>query len=487
MWGFSKETQNISFSVLSKEDLKAIHWATLDVLERTGVKVYSDKCLKILDEAGCKVDYKDQTALIPSDVVEEALIGKKRAFRLYARNPKYDVKLDGRHIYITTDGNGTNTLDLENKQRRASTKDDIGKSATIADALDSVNIYWPMVTSMDVPAPIRHLHDLEASLANTEKHVQVETIVRPEVARYVIEIAATISGGKEKLRKKPIISSMHCTVSPLQHEGGSIEAALEFAKAGVPISFYGMPQAGATGPVTLAGSIVVNNAEVLSGLVIAQLACPGAPIMYGTGGAGFEMKTGAWTGGSPERALISAAAGELAKNYNMPSLVGGFVTSAKIPGAQACYEKLISGISQVFSGCDMIAGIGLLDNCTTLSFEQLIIDEEIVKMSFRLAQGIEVKDQTLALDLIHKVGPSGNYLVERHTLEHLRKEQFIPDLTDRRSYEAWLRDGAKDVVKKAREKFKTILEKHQPEPLEKDIQREIQDIIKKANKDLASM
>lgn len=209
--------------------------------------------------------------------------------------------------------------------------------------------------------------------------------------------------------------------------------------------------------------------------------------MYGTGGAGFDMRTGAWTGGSPERALISAAAGELARYYNLPSLVGGFVTSAKVPGAQACYEKLISGISQVFSCCDMIAGIGLLDNCTTLSFEQLLIDEEIVKMTFRLAQGIEVKDQTLALDLIHKVGPGGNYLAERHTLEHLRKEQFIPDLTDRRSYEAWLGDGAKNVVKKANERVKTILEKHRAEPLEKDVQREIRGIIKKAGKDLASI
>ena len=276
---------------------------------------------------------------------------------------------------------------------------------------------------------------------------------------------------------------MHCTISPLQHEGGSIEAALEFAKAGIPISFYGMPQAGATSPVTLAGAVVINNAEVLSGLVIAQLVHPGTPVMYGTGGAGFDMKAGTWTGGSPERALISAAAGELAKYYNMPSLVGGFVTSAKTPGAQACYEKLISGIPQVLSGCDMIAGIGLLDNCTTLSFEQLLIDEEIVNMTFRLAQGIEVKEQTIAIDLIQKIGVGGSFLAERHTLEYLRKEHFIPELTDRRSYEAWLKDGAKDVTKRAKEKVKTILQKHQPQPLEKDAQAEIQSIIEQAKRE----
>jgi trimethylamine--corrinoid protein Co-methyltransferase len=483
MVGFSKERQKVRIRVFSLSELEAVHWATLDVLERTGVKVYSEKCLKILEKAGCRVDYKKQCALIPSEIVEEALRRKKRAFRLCARNPKYDLKLDGKHVYITTDGNGVNTLDFENGERRASTKDDIAKSATVADALDSVGIYWPMVTSLDMPASIRHLHDLEASLANTEKHVQLETMVKPEIARYTIEIAAAVSGDAEKLRERPIISSMHCTISPLQHEGGSIEAALEFAKAGIPVSFYGMPQAGATSPVTLAGAVVINNAEVLSGLVIAQLVHPGTPVMYGTGGAGFDMKAGTWTGGSPERALISAAAGELAKYYNMPSLVGGFVTSAKTPGAQACYEKLISGIPQVLSGCDMIAGIGLLDNCTTLSFEQLLIDEEIVNMTFRLAQGIEVKEHTIALDLIQKIGAGGSFLAERHTLEYLRKEHFIPELTDRRSYEAWLKDGAKDVTKRAKEKVKIILQKHQPQPLEKDAQAEIQSIIEQAKRE----
>lgn len=487
MWGFSRETQKISFSVLSKDNLKAIHWATLDVLERTGIRVYSEKCLKMLDEAGCRVDYKNRSALIPSHLVEEALRKKRGAITLYARNSKYDVKLDGRHVYISTDGNGTNTIDLETGRRRPSIKNDIAKSAVIADALDTVNVYWPLVTSQDTPPHVRHLHDLEASLTNTEKHVQFETTVSPEEARYQIDMAAAVVGGKKELKKRPIVSSVHCSIAPLQHDGGSAEAALEFAKAGVPISFYSMPQAGATGPATLAGSLTVANAEVLSGLVMAQLTSPGAPVIYGTGGAAFDMKACRRTGGSPEQGLFSAAVGELARYYGLPSVAGGFVSTAKEPGGQACYEKMISGIPQVLSGCSIIIGVGLIEDCNTLPFEELIVDDEIVKMVFRLAQGIEVKGDALALDLIHKVGPGGNYLAERHTLEHFRKEQFIPDLTDRRPYETWLRDGAKDVVKKAKEKVKTILEKHQPEPLEKDVQREIQDVIKRADQGLANI
>ncbi|NIR86342.1 [trimethylamine--corrinoid protein] Co-methyltransferase, partial [Candidatus Bathyarchaeota archaeon] len=278
--------------------------------------------------------------------------------------------------------------------------------------------------------------------------------------------------------------SLHCTNAPLQLHGGCIEAALKFAKAGVPTMFFGMPQLGATGPVTLAGSIVVNNAEVLSCLVIAQLAHPGAPVIYGAGIAAFDMKTCMRAGGGPEHGLTGAALGELARHYDMPSIVGGFVSTAKIPGAQASYEKLTSGFPPVFSGCDMIAGIGLLDDCKTLQLEEIVIDAEIVKIVFRLAQGIEVTDETLALDTIRKIGPGGNFLAERHTLNHLEKEHFIPQLTDRRSYEAWLKNGAKNLAKRAKEKVKTILQKHKPEPLEKDAAKQITDIIKRADKDL---
>lgn len=484
LWGFPRETQKITFSVLSKDDLKTIHWATLDVLETTGIKIHSKRCLRILEEAGCTVDYKKLTALIPSHLVEEALRKKSRNIRLCARNPKYDANLDGRHVYITTDGNGVETYDSNTGQKRASTKDDIVKSAIIADALDAIHIYWPMVSARDVPSHIRHLHDLEASWANTEKHVTFETTMHPKEAQYQIEMATAILGSKKELKKRPIMSSLHCTNAPLQLHGGCIEAALEFAKVGVPTIFFGMPQPGATGPVTLAGSIVVNNAEVLSCLVITQLAYPGAPVIYGAGIAAFDMKACMRAGGGPEHGLTGAALGEMARYYGMPSIVGGFVSTAKTPGAQASYEKLTSGFPQVFSGCDMIAGIGLLDDCTTLQLEQIVIDAEIVNIVFRLAQGIEVNDETLALDVIRKVGPGGNFLAERHTLDYLRKEHFIPELTDRRSYDAWLKDGAKSIVERAKERVKTILEKHRPEPLEKDVQKEIEDIMKRADKDL---
>jgi len=482
---FTKTSQMLSCRILSKESLDAIHYATLEVLEKTGVVVESDKALKILEETGCTVDYQKHLALIPPHVVNEALTRKPKNVTLYARNPKNDVRLDGRHTFLCTDGSGTHTLDPKTGVRKASTKEDLSVSAKIADYLDVIGVYWPMITSRDVPAHVRVLHDLEASLNNTEKHVQFETTTTPDEARFQIEMAACVVGGKEELKRRPIISSCHCTIAPLTHAKGPTEAAIEFAEAGVPIYFLPMPQAGATGPITLAGSMVVSNAESLSGLAIVQMAVPGAPMIYSSEASNFDMKALRWCAGSPECGLLTAVSSELAKYYEMPSTSAGLSTDAKVPGAQACYEKAVTGALPIFAGYDVVGGLGLLDACTVFTPEQLIIDAEIGRMLFRLAQGIEVNDETLALDLIHKIGPGGNYLAEKHTLEHLKKEHFLPEITDRRSYEAWKKADSKTVVEVAREKAKEILEKHQPTPLEKDVQKEVKDVIKRAQRELA--
>jgi len=470
------------FRLLSKDALDAIHWATLDVLERTGIKIFSDKVLKMLGEAGCTVDYEKKIAFITSHLVEESLRKRQKTIRLYARNQKYDLKLDGTHTYICTDGTGTHTFDFETGKRRESVKDDIAKSARISDYLDTINIYWPMVTSQDFPAHVRVLHDLEAALNNTEKHTGFETTITPEEAKNEIRIAAAVTGDEKKLRKRPIISFTYCSIAPLQH-AESIEAVLEFAKAGIPVFFMSMPQTGVTGPVTIPGSLVVHNAETLAGIVVSQVASPGSPVGYSTASSNFDMLTSRWLAGSPEAGMIWAAISEIARYYGLPSYVAGFGTDAQAPGPQAAWEKVVSGLFPVLAGCDVAVGTGLVDACTTLPFEELVIDDEICKIVFRLAEGIEVNDETLALDLIHSIGPSGHYLTEKHTLKHF-KEHFIPKISNRKAYDTWKREGAKSVIDVAREKTKEILKTHQPAPLEDDVQREIKEIIERANKEL---
>lgn len=474
----------IAFHMFQKDDLESLHWGTLDVLENAGIKVFSKECLKLLEDAGCSVNYKDSSAKIPGNLVEEAIRKAKKNITLCARNPKYDVVLDGRRTYCTTDGNGTSVLDFNTGKRRMSTSDDLAMVGKVANALDSAHIFWPCVSCQDIPDYYRHVADLKVALMSIEKHVQVETTSHRREAKWLIELGSTLAGDAKALRRRPIFSSMHCPFSPLQLDGGSTEGALVLARAGVPISFYGMPQAGITGPVTLAGSIIVNNAEVLAGLTMAQLAAPGSPFMYGTGGAAFDMKTMTWAGGGPERALISAGAGELAHHYGFAILCGGIVTSAKMPGPQACYEKMSSGMPQFYAGCDMVAGLGLLDDVTMLSYEQMVIDNEMVRIMARIAQGVVVDDDHMAVDLIKKVGPGGSFLGERHTMQWLNKEHFLTEITDRRTGESWEADGRKSVVDRAREKAAKIMKEHQVQPVQAEVAREFESILKKAEKDI---
>ncbi len=482
MIGFPKG--KIAFRMFQENDLESLHWGTLDVLENAGIKVFSKECLKLLEDAGATVDYTQSSAKIPGNLVEEAITKAKKNITLFARNPKNDVVLDGRRVYCCTDGNGTGVMDFETGKRRMSTSKDLEMVGKIANALDSAHIFWPCVSSQDVPDYYRHVVDLKVALMSIEKHVQVETTSHRREAQWLVKLGSALAGGEKELRRRPIFSSMHCPFSPLQLDGGSTEGALALARAGVPISFYGMPQAGITGPVTLAGSIIVNNAEVLAGLTMAQLAAPGSPFMYGTGGAAFDMKTMTWAGGGPERALISSGAGELAHWYGFPILCGGIVTSAKVPGPQSCYEKMSSGMPQFYAGCDMIAGLGLLDDVSMLCYEQMVIDNEMVKIMARLAQGVVVDDEHMAIDLIKKVGPGGSFLPERHTMNWLHKEHFMTEITDRRTGEIWEADGKKSAVDRAREKVTKIMKEHVVQPVAAEVSKQFEDIVVAAEKDI---
>ncbi len=471
----------VKSSLMSKDDLDSIHWATLEVMENTGVKIYSKQALKILDDAGAFVDYDKNMAKIPAHLVEEALRKAPKHIRLYARNPRFDIKLDGRHVYFSTDGIGIATIDFETGEKRDSTKNDVATAAIIADALEELHIYWPMVVATDVPTQAHVLHELEASLNNTEKPITMDSTSKPEEAVYEVKMLAEVVGGEEELRKRPIAHAFECTVSPLILDGGATDAALEFSRAGIPVAFMGMPHAGITAPITLAGTMVINNAEVLSSFTIIEMADPGAPIMYSAVPSMPDLRTGHYGGGFPESVLLFAAGAEMARYYGLPSMVGGFGPTAKIPGPQAAYESVFSALTPALVGADILCGIGLLDGDTLLSFEQLIIDYEIGTILLRLIRGFDVNDESLALDLINKVGPGGNFLTEKHTLDHIN-ECWRPMISHVSSYGAWVAAGSKNVVQVAREKVKEILATHKPTPLDTDVQKRVSQIVSEGEK-----
>ncbi len=248
-----------------------------------------------------------------------------------------------------------------------------------------------------------------------------------------------------------------------------MDTAFVFGAAGVPVAIFTMPGPGTSGPVTLAGSIVIAAMEFLSGLTMCQLANPGCPVIWGTGIAPLDMRTTTRAGGSPEHGLTGAAVTQLAHAYGVPSLCGGFDATASVPGTQATLEQFASGLSLVLGGADLIVGTGLLEDARTLWLEQLFIDDEMVSMIRRIADGVVVDEAHLALDVIEKGGIGGMFLGQRHTMEHLRKEHFIPRLVDRRSFDLWSADGRKSMEERARAQVREALARPPPNPLPPDV------------------
>jgi len=271
-----------------------------------------------------------------------------------------------------------------------------------------------------------------------------------------------------------------CPVSPLQFDKANTEAMVESARAGMPYDVLSMAMGGGTAPVTLAGELALINAEVLAGIAICQLFAPGCPVIYGSVASVMDMRTGILALGAPERALINVAVVQLAHHYEIPCLVGGISTDAKLPGDQAMYEKTMTGLPPVLAGSDIIFGPAVLSSAITYSVEQLVIDDEVAGALLRIKRGIDVDDESLALNLVDKIGPGGGFIGTRHTMEHTKKDIWRPVLSDRNIYDSWLKLGAKDMRAKAKERVAGILEEHDVPPLEKEQKRDIDRILQDA-------
>ncbi len=465
--------------VLSADGVQRIRYAALEILERTGVAVKSKRAQKLLVDAGCDMDEKSAIVRIPPNVVEECARLRKRSVTFHGRTPRHDARLDGEHVHICSDGNGTMAKDFDTGERRESRKEDVARAARVSDALEGHGVNWPSVTSQDVPSGTRHIHDLQASLENTEKHITLATNTMCWEVEDVLAMAAAQAGGADEFAKRPFISSIHTSSSPLQIEADGMDAGFVAADGGMPICFYVMPGPGATGPVTLAGSVAVAVAEALAGNTIIQLHRPGTAFVFSCGMAVLDMKASTRAGGGPEHGLTSAAFTQMAHSMGFPALAGGFVTTSKEPDQQAAYEKFASAVTPILAGADMIAGIGLLEDCRTVWLEQMVIDDEMSRIIGRMAQGIDVTDELLAVDVVDRVGPGKDFLGQRHTMERFRKEHFMPVISDRYSWDSWVQRGSKSILERAREQVKRILDEHTVDPVRDEVGETVAELVSK--------
>lgn len=451
--------------ILDRRERELVHLRSLELLERSGIKVFSSEALKILKKASCEVEATSGIARMPAYLVEEMLGRCRRPVRFYARNPKYDLVYDHERAFLCTDGTGVATLDIETGERRLPTREDVALTARLTDALP-IDIYYPLVTPLEVPQHAHTLHEFEAAFHNTEKHIMSGATYRREEALYEIEMAAALlPGGKEELRRRPIISGVICTTSPLAL-GVTTDAAIEYARAGVPSIVMTMPLVGATGPATVAGNVVLGNAQVLGLIVVLQLVAPGSPLMYSSVPLALEPKSGAFAAAFPAANLVTAGGIAMAQHYRLPIFVGGWGASAKLPDEQCAYEKALSSWFFYLAGADLTSGPGLLENFTVLSYEQFLLDTEAYTMMQAMLRGIPITDETLALDVFDRVGHEGHYLGQKHTMAHFR-ELWEPMAFDPRPYQVWEAEGRKGALQRAREKVKAILQAHQVPPLSK--------------------
>lgn len=465
----------LSLNILDPQEVQRIHTATLDVIENVGVRFPSKRALDIWTAHGATVDWETQIVKAPGHLIEEALKKAPPTYTLAARNPAQDLPLDGNHVFVGTDGCGVEVIDIYSGERRRSCLQDVVEIARVADYLEEVGFHWVAVSAQDKPPHTRGLHELKAIWDNSTKHAQTESIYSEKEARAAIEMASVVAGGREALRKRPVLSIMQCTAPPLGHDGGSLDAALIGAEAGVPVGFMTMAACLTTGPATLAGNLVVGNAEVISATALIQLAYPGAPVFYAAAQTASDLRTGAYTGGGPEDYLFGAATNVLSDFYNIPLSMGSFATGAKEPNWQAGVDNSLSTFMACAVMSDMLLGVGFLHGSRIWSYAQMLLDCEIFSIIHKMMQGIVVDDETLALDTIRAVGPGGNFLKQKHTLRHMR-EIFLPQFMDRRPYNEWQErgDGPADwALAKARQ----ILETHQPEMLDEKTSAELRAII----------
>jgi trimethylamine--corrinoid protein Co-methyltransferase len=461
--------------ILSDEQLEQLKSATLQILERTGIHCPSERALGVYAEQGAQVDPESQVVKLPPDVVLEAMSHAPRYYTMGARSAAYDLVLDGKAFYCATDGCGTKTIDFDTRKLRPSVKDDVAKMARVSDYLSSVGFYWPIVSAQDYPATAP-LQELDASFKNTVKHVQSETVMGEPTARYAVEMARVIAGDEQTMRDRPPLSLLVCTIAPLGQDVGGMEAALVFAEAGLPVGFMSMANTGSTAPATSAGTVAVADAEMVSAMVLVQMAYPGAPIYHSMMPGIMHPRTGDYL---CVGAHIYAIGVELAHMWGVPTLAGTFGGDAPEPGWEMGAMEGAGTMLCALCGAETGSGMGLLKGSTVLYPEALVLHTDIYHHIRETVAGLDTSQEQLALDVIEAVGPRGHFLRHGHTRDHLR-HQWFSDLTAQP-----IKGGDyRDPIEVAREKTDWILQNHHPQPLEEAQQAEFGRILKAAEREL---
>ena len=470
-----------TLEVLSREEIRQVHRSVMEVLRETGVQIDHDEALAVFESAGADVVASKRSVHISERLVEHALNHAPRFMTVCGRDPRHDLK-SAAGVHYTGGHAASMVFDPETGERRAATKKDLEDYTILHDALENSHIIFPQVYPQDVPEKALDRHISQTLLNHTEKPV-IATAFTGAAARDLLNMGIAIAGSPEALRKRPMFTVSHGMISPFTFEPKRVDVLFEMCRFGLPFQLYTIPASGTTAPVTLAGTLVVMVAELLSGLVLTQLINPGTPVrLLGYAGVS-DMRSGDFTFSAPEVALMAGALAQMLQFYGVPHGVHGSTTRANVLDAQAGYETGMLNLFAALSGADVIAECtsASLENTFIATPEQAIIGNEICSFINRMLKGIEVSPDTLALPVIKELGFKGEYLTHKHTMRFFKSEQWDPRLGNRLSHDKWQAKGGMDIKEKARNQAKEILSRHKPKPLPMEAQRKIQMIVDEAD------
>ena len=448
----------MKLEILSNDQLEKLHSSALSILEEVGVKALKEETLEIFNEAGAIVDKKRKLVKIPHALVEEALKKAPREFKLGAREKKHSLEIKKGLIYARPSTGFTKVIDFKSNIARYGVCEDVANASKLIEDLGNISINATHIFPSDVPHEIQDVYSFKLALENSGKHV-VASPLSGKNLNFMSKIASIFE--KEMEAKPPLFSALVCPISPLTLRD---DVSILCAKKKIPAIVNSAPIVGVASPVTLAGTMVLQSVESLATITLIQLINPGSPIIWGNKSTPLEMRFGTPLSGVVEIGLLSAMAIQVADFYGLPSEGFGTRTDSKILDEQAGAERIFVSLLPALAGATIDSGAGAIEAVATFSLEQLVIDDEIYGMIFRVVKGVNFDDEALALKEIAKVGPGGNFLGEEHTRKFYLKEFYQHKLFDKKSRKDWEEAGGKDIKEEAYEKVKKMLAEHQPVP-----------------------
>lgn len=458
---------------VSRGATSIIHQESLRILQDVGVKVDNQRAQQILSDCGAKVNFKTGVVQFPPDLVQQSLDRVPRKIVYGAPNPEKDLTIEPEgKTYVRSPSGCEGYIDIATGTWRKVKEKDLIQSIRLIDALENTHICGG-ISPDDIPLATRDVHIVEVMLENTDKHIHISPYSRQSVEHIANLLLTFVS--KDELKKRPLISFLNSSLSPLYYQQSEIDVLYAAAEYGIPVELDSMPIAGATGPVTIGGTVLLANVELLAGIVIVQTAIPGAPLLYAPRCMNMDMRTGTALSSSIENALQAAIEVQLVKEqYGLLTNMFGLGSDALTPDGQSILERTLNTLFPLLAGANILTGPGMLEHHYTFSPVQLVIDDEICGMFFKhLTDFYPIDAQVLGLDAIREVGIQGNFLTHEHTMRYFKSENYVSELFERRVRNVWEKEGVKGINQRAKEKAVKILKQHQPPHLETRVIEEL--------------